>query len=940
MRIKSFFFFLFLSSFLTVLCAQAQVFTVEHTFGTSDGEELSNGVIQARDGNFYGLSFPGGVELVTPEGLVSTLYAGSHATFNAHTLIQGPDGSFYGVTGAFVVSCSPDCGEVFKIAPDGTYHTLHTFTGGSDGAAPTASLILGSDGFLYGTTIAGGNSDGDGTIFRLSNDGTFTLLHTFNGSIDGSNSSASLIEASDGNFYGTTPSGGKNGVGTVFRITPVGQFTLLHAFDHTDGDGPASRLLEASPGILFGNTSRGGDLSHCKPVGCGTIFTIDFSGSLHTLYQFEPGEHGEGPNSDLFQASDGRIYGTTPAAGGDKECLPSRYPACYSSIYSISLSGGLSTSYADSEGHYNAPDSGGLVQSSDGSFWGTTFGLPPGDFSITTGTAYKFAPATSTTGPVQLAFREKIVRPNTPATLSWQVVNAASLTMKQCFAYIQNSSQGAGSWSGKQTGIGSGSNYSGTTTIIPTEDGTYTYALTCGGIESGFATLTVGTPPPITIKTTNLPAGALGKPYNVSLAATGGDGDYTWSIRSGGLPPGLALTGKGVIGGVPTSTGTFNFVAEVVDSEDTPVTASVSQSITVQAGSPALNLSLTPQAITAGQNITLGAALSGVSGAPSPEGSIQFVASGKNIGTPIALRDGGATLSGALFVSPGTYSVLARYGGDNNYESVDSSPSLLVVTAAVPGITVSVDPSFINAGDITTLTVQLTGNPLPTGTVQFISNGANVGAPLPLVSGKATLPGQVFPRPGSFAISAKYSGDDNYAQAISSTSTLIVNSLAANLVAIPPTISVAEPGTSGSTTLHFSHVNSEDVSFSCKGLPIRAACNFEQLQQSGSSGSASLQITTAASADSANLYPPELKRGMGIRYAALIPELFGLTACIGIRKRNVRTILRCLTLVAAAFCVACGVHANGTPPGSYPITVTINAGNQVATTIVTLVVKP
>src|SRR6267378_3149959 len=129
-------------------------------------------------------------------------------------LIQGTDGNFYGTTangGAF------SAGTVFQLTPAGTLTVLHEFAGGTDGAAPVAGLIQAADGNFYGTTSQGGASNA-GTVFQLTPAGTLTVLHEFAGGTDGAAPVAGLIQAADGNFYGTTTQGGASNAGTVFQL--------------------------------------------------------------------------------------------------------------------------------------------------------------------------------------------------------------------------------------------------------------------------------------------------------------------------------------------------------------------------------------------------------------------------------------------------------------------------------------------------------------------------------------------------------------------------------------------------------------------------------------------------------------------------------------------------------------------------------------------------
>jgi uncharacterized repeat protein (TIGR03803 family) len=273
------------------------------------------GLIQGSDGNFYGTTATGGssnrgtVFAVTPGGVQTVLYsfpAGSSDPYCG--LIQGSDGNFYGTTGA---GGANDDGTVFEITPGGTKTVLHTFAKtGSDGQTPYAGLIQGSDGDFYGTTYTGGSA-GFGTVFKVAPDGTETVLYSFAGGSDGANPYAGVVQGSDGNFYGTTYAGGSNGLGTVFKLTPSGTETVLYSFagGSSDGANPEAGLIQASDGNFYGMTYRGGS------SGLGTVFKLTPAGTETVLHAFAGSSDGANPWADLVQGSDGNLYGSTFAGG-------------------------------------------------------------------------------------------------------------------------------------------------------------------------------------------------------------------------------------------------------------------------------------------------------------------------------------------------------------------------------------------------------------------------------------------------------------------------------------------------------------------------------------------------------------------------------------------------------------------------------------------------
>jgi len=291
-------------------------------------------------------------------------FNGSDGQSPVASLIQGSDGDFYGTT---VNGGTSAVGTVFKISPSGTLTTLHSFPGAA-GANPWAGVVMGSDGNFYGTTEFGGASGG-GTVFKIPPSGTLTTLHSFDYT-DGGQPESSLIQGTDGNFYGTTYNGGASGYGTVFRITPTGTLTTLHSFTKLDGANP-NGLIRGSDGNYYGTTAGS---ANTPPYG--TVFLIAPSGTLTTLHSFSWWDGGC-PAAGLVEAKDGNFYGTTQfggASGGG-------------TVFSMTPAGTITTLHS-----FNGPDGShpvaNLIQAKDGNFYGTTeYGGTPGTgtvFMITT----------------------------------------------------------------------------------------------------------------------------------------------------------------------------------------------------------------------------------------------------------------------------------------------------------------------------------------------------------------------------------------------------------------------------------------------------------------------------------------------------------------------------------------------------------------------------
>ena len=272
-------------------------------------------------------------------------------------LIQGGDGDYYGTSSS---GGSSGMGTVFKMTPGGAMTTLVNFTG-ANGNAPQAGLIEGLDGNFYGTT-SGGNS-AYGTVFRMTPDGVLTTLASFTG-IDGSKPRAGLVQGIDGNFYGTTSEGGSVAKGTAYKLTPTGTLTTLVHFTGSNGSNPEGSLIQANDGNFYGTTLKGGSNSGNSYGGDGTAFRMSPDGTLTTLANFMLA-NGRAPTGGLIQGNDGILYGTTTYGGSEGS------GGGYGTIFKMTPGGELTTlvNFTDYSGIWPLA---GLVQASNGNFYGTT----------------------------------------------------------------------------------------------------------------------------------------------------------------------------------------------------------------------------------------------------------------------------------------------------------------------------------------------------------------------------------------------------------------------------------------------------------------------------------------------------------------------------------------------------------------------------------------
>jgi uncharacterized repeat protein (TIGR03803 family) len=303
------------------------------------------GLVQGPDGNFYGVAAEGGtggtscadttglsgcgtVFKLTKSGTLTVLHSfcggsgcGSLATDGAEPtgrMVFGTNGDLYGTTQiGGVYNGFYNQGTIFTISTSGAYKVLHVFTGNQgptvDGANPVAGLTFASNGNFYGTTEYGGTF-GDGTVFKMTPSGTVTVLYSFaNNDPNGMMPKGALVEASNGNLYGTCYGGGANSRGTAFRISLSGKFQKIYDFTAATGNlgyDPAAGLIQASDRNLYGTTAFGG------PDALGTIYQLTLDGTATLMASFVPSTTGFFATDQLLQGSDGRLYLTLQYNGG------------------------------------------------------------------------------------------------------------------------------------------------------------------------------------------------------------------------------------------------------------------------------------------------------------------------------------------------------------------------------------------------------------------------------------------------------------------------------------------------------------------------------------------------------------------------------------------------------------------------------------------------
>ena len=317
------------------------------------------------------------------------------------SLVQGKNGNLYGT--ALQGGNKSNSGTVFEASLTGQIVPLYKFCSQpncADGADPNSSLVLASSGNFYGTTQLDGAYRSHGTVFKVAVSGTLTTVHSFCQSLtsrgyctDGSNPTSPLVEATNGDLYGEAPIGGDSDGGTIFAMTPAGDFHTIYQFclqvGCLDGVDPTGGLMQASNGNFYGVAGAGGSGNG------GTVFQITPEGAFTSLYSFcNQTNHGvcrdgDQPNTALVQATDGNLYGTTMQGGVfTKNCT---YASSCGTVFLIAPTGAFSTLYTFCV-QSNCPDgkapTGTLIQASDGNLYGTA----SAGGAMQSGTVFKLTP--------------------------------------------------------------------------------------------------------------------------------------------------------------------------------------------------------------------------------------------------------------------------------------------------------------------------------------------------------------------------------------------------------------------------------------------------------------------------------------------------------------------------------------------------------------------
>jgi uncharacterized repeat protein (TIGR03803 family) len=338
----------------------------------TDGGVPYGSLFKSSDGNYYGMANSGGnlnfgtvFRIKDTVFKVLTNFNGSYTTGNApfESLVQGKDNAYYGTTNT---GGKYNFGTVFKLC-GGTYTVLHSFNLNPEGGYPEGSLIQATDGNYYGLTSSGGTGGNTGTIFKITPTGVFTVIHAFANTStnkEGNNPKGSLIQGTDGYLYGMTNGGGTNASGTIFKIATTGGTTfkvIRQLVYSSDGGSPQGSLIKGLDSNFYGMTTTGG------AKNAGTIFKISPNGVIFTVIRtLTTATDGSNPSGSLFLAKDSLFYGTANFGGTFGG----------GTIFKINSTGTVfnvlkhfNPAATDSNG-YNPK--GNLIQASDGNFYGLT----------------------------------------------------------------------------------------------------------------------------------------------------------------------------------------------------------------------------------------------------------------------------------------------------------------------------------------------------------------------------------------------------------------------------------------------------------------------------------------------------------------------------------------------------------------------------------------
>jgi uncharacterized repeat protein (TIGR03803 family) len=317
MRPSRFFVLMFVSFFLAGASPAQTVTTVVNFNGANGAYPYDVTLVQGRDGRLYGTTANGGanglgavirINLSDNNSVVLHSFSGTDGSGPGGGLTLASNGYYYGTAGN---GGSSNLGVLYSITSAGTYTVLHNFGGGSDGLNPYAPPIQASDGNFYGTTAGIPNSNNPATMYKYTSSGVYSVIYTFDSSISGVGVYG-LTQGADGLLYGAAYWGGADNCGTIVKLTTAGILKETHSFNCASGGGhPIIAPILASDDNLYGTTQADGEYSG------GILYEISNVFGVNDRYNFDPSlGNGGAPDAGLVQGSDGNLYGVTSQGGG------------------------------------------------------------------------------------------------------------------------------------------------------------------------------------------------------------------------------------------------------------------------------------------------------------------------------------------------------------------------------------------------------------------------------------------------------------------------------------------------------------------------------------------------------------------------------------------------------------------------------------------------
>lgn len=642
--------------------AEAQTFNVIFNFGAADGAWPYGTLVLDGSGNLYGTTYQGGyggsvgeVFELSPSGAETVLHSFSengdgYWPFSGVT--RTANGNLYGTTYYGGGAGGSGFGTVFMVDSYGNESVLHAFTGGTtDGCNPGGGVVLDAQGNLYGTTSYCGVF-GYGTVWELNANGTETVLHSFSGgATDGATPAyGNLIVDSAGNLYGVTNSGGPANVGTLFKIDPSGNETILYSFAGQPNDGgvPNGTPVRDSKGNLYGATSYGG------PTNNGTVWKLDASGVETVLHNFNGGaDDGAFPQSGVVEDSKDNLYGSTYYGGA----------AGSGAVWELSKAGTFTLLHSIDGGSDGCCPVGGVVLGANGTIYGTSY---YGGSSYY-GTVWQVSPSVTTTTLLSsvnpsaqgksVTFTALVSSPGTP-TGKVQYLNGSTLlaTVTLTSGSTKYTTSKLPPGSNSITAVYEGDSFNNGSTSAPVQ-------------QVVLATTT-------TTITPSLNPSAYGQTVMFSAMVT----------SASGVPPdgetvtfeqGSAVLGTGTLSG---GTATFSTSTLAVGTKeikamyggDSSFSASTSASISQVIGkaTSATAVVSTENPSSAGDDVTFTAAVSPqFSGTPS--GTVVFKDGTKTLKT-VTLSAGTASYTTSTLAS-GTHNITANYNGSTEFTESEGS---------------------------------------------------------------------------------------------------------------------------------------------------------------------------------------------------------------------------------------------------------------------------